>query len=363
MSEHVFNNSKDIGIIGKESVRDMIEINNLERTFKVLNRKAGLKGAFLDLFSRDYKYVKAVNDISMTIRDGEIVGYVGPNGAGKSTTIKMMTGVLKPTAGSILIDGEDPYVNRRAHMKQIGVVFGQRSQLWWSLPVQESFRVLKDMYEVPDDVYEKNLRLFESLVNIKELYAKPVRQLSLGQRMLCEVTAAFLHDPKIVFLDEPTIGLDVSVKDSIRTLIKKLNEEKGTTIVLTSHDTKDIETLCERVIIIDKGTLIFDDKISKLKEMFGRFRTIKLQLTQDSMSYEEIKDYVFAHYSKKQVVISKEEDAEWADLVVNEEQIDFKEVLAQIMRDLKVEDVRMEDVGVEEVIKRIYEGEERGETD
>ena len=334
----------------------MIEINHLERTFKVLNRKEGLKGAFLDLFSRDYRYINAVNDISMEINDGEIVGYVGPNGAGKSTTIKMMTGVLKPTGGSILIDGKDPYSNRREHMKRIGVVFGQRSQLWWSLPVRESFRVLKDMYEVPDEVYEKNLALFESLVNIKELYGKTVRQLSLGQRMLCEVTAAFLHDPKIVFLDEPTIGLDVAVKDSIRTLIKRLNEEKGTTIVLTSHDTKDIETLCERVIIIDKGTLIFDDKISKLKEMFGRFRTIKLQLSENTMQYEEIRDYVFAHYKKKQVVISKEDDNDWVDLVINEEQIDFKEVLSQIMRDLKVQDVRMEDVGVEEVIKRIYEG-------
>ena len=334
----------------------MIEIRNLERRFKVLNRKEGLKGAFLDLFSRDYKYIDAVKDISMTIQDGEIVGYVGPNGAGKSTTIKMMTGVLKPTGGSILIDGKEPYANRREHMKQIGVVFGQRSQLWWSLPVRESFRVLKDMYEVPDDVYEKNLALFESLVNIKDLYGKSVRQLSLGQRMLCEVTAAFLHDPKIVFLDEPTIGLDVAVKDSIRTLIKRLNEEKKTTIVLTSHDTKDIEALCERVIIIDKGTLIFDDKITKLKEMFGRFRTIKLQFADDTMHYEEIRDYVYGHYSKKQVVLSKEKDGEWVDLVINEEQIDFKEVLSQVMRDLNVHDVRMEDVGVEEVIKRIYEG-------
>ncbi|MGN0415570.1 MAG: ATP-binding cassette domain-containing protein [Agathobacter sp.] len=289
----------------------MIEINHLERTFKVLNRKAGLKGAFLDLFSRDYKY------------------------------------------------GKDPYSNRREHMKQIGVVFGQRSQLWWSLPVRESFRVLKDMYEVPDDVYKKNLELFESLVNIKELYAKPVRQLSLGQRMLCEVTAAFLHDPKIVFLDEPTIGLDVAVKDSIRTLIKRLNEEKGTTIVLTSHDTKDIEALCERVIIVDKGTLIFDDGLEKLKEMFGRFRTIRLQLSEESMSYEEIQDYVYAHYKRKQVEVLQAEDGQWTDLVVNEEQIDFKKVLAEVMRDLRVQDVRMEDVGVEEVIKRIYEGEER----
>jgi ABC-2 type transport system ATP-binding protein len=338
----------------------MIEICKLEKTFKVLNRKSGLKGAFLDLFSRDYKYVKAVNDISLSIKDGEIVGYVGPNGAGKSTTIKMMTGVLKPSAGVITIDGKEPYANRRLHMKQIGVVFGQRSQLWWSLPVRESFRVLKDMYEVPDEIYQKNLELVESLVNIQELYGKPVRQLSLGQRMLCEVTAAFLHDPKVVFLDEPTIGLDVSVKDSIRTLIKKLNEEKGTTIVLTSHDTKDIEALCERVIIIDKGTLIFDDSISSLKEMFGRFRTIKLELTEDSSHYEEVCAYIGDHYSTEQVEIIQEEEAGWVSLVVNEEKVAYTKVLTAVMQELQVKDVRMEDVGVEEVIKRIYERSHEG---
>lgn len=334
----------------------MIEIYNLERTFKVLNRKEGLKGAFLDLFSRDYKYVKAVNDISLTIGDGEIVGYVGPNGAGKSTTIKMMTGVLKPSSGTIRIDGKEPYTNRRMHMKRIGVVFGQRSQLWWSLPVRESFRVLKDMYEVPDEVYEKNLALVESLVHIEELYGKPVRQLSLGQRMLCEVTAAFLHDPKVVFLDEPTIGLDVSVKESIRTLIKRLNKERGTTIVLTSHDTKDIEALCERVVIIDQGALIFDNSIEKLKEMFGRFRTIKIELSPDSMSYEEICTYLGTQYSKEQVTIAKEEETGWINLVVNEEKLEFTEILTKVMQELYVNDVRMEDVGVEEVIKRIYEG-------
>lgn len=334
----------------------MIEICNLERTFKVLNRKEGLKGAFLDLFSRDYQYVRAVKDISMTVQDGEIVGYVGPNGAGKSTTIKMMTGVLKPTAGSIMIDGKEPYLNRRQHMRRIGVVFGQRSQLWWSLPVRESFRVLKDMYEVPDEIYQKNLELFESLVNIRELYAKPVRQLSLGQRMLCEVTAAFLHDPAIVFLDEPTIGLDVAVKDSIRTLVKKLNEQKGTTIILTSHDTKDIETLCKRVVIIDKGSLIFDNRIAKLKEMFGRFRTIKIQLAQDAMSYQQVCDYMEERYTKDQVTVLRAQEQGWTDLVVNEEQADFRDILAQVMREMHIQDIRLEDVSVEEVIRRIYEG-------
>lgn len=336
----------------------MIEITNLERTFKVLNRKEGLKGAFMDLFSKDYREVKAVNNISMSIEAGEIVGYVGPNGAGKSTTIKMMTGILKPTGGKIVIDGRVPYDNRRAHMQNIGVVFGQRSQLWWSLPVRESFRVLKEMYAVPDEVYNSNLALVESLVNIKELYGKPVRQLSLGQRMLCEVTAAFLHDPKVVFLDEPTIGLDVAVKDSIRALIRKLNEEKNTTIVLTSHDTKDIEALCDRVVIIDKGTLVFDDHIAQLKQMFGKFRTIKMQPDEQSGSFVAIKEYLEKKYRTEQITVSEDTEDNWIDAVVNEEKVAFTEVLSDIMENLQIHDVKMEDVSVEEVIKRIYEGRE-----
>jgi len=334
----------------------MIEIKNLEKTFKVLNRKEGLKGAVADLFSRDYRYVKAVDDLSLHIEDGEIVGYVGPNGAGKSTTIKMMTGILKPTSGKILISGKEPYENRKEHMQNIGVVFGQRSQLWWSLPVRESFHVLKEIYMVDDVTYKHNLELFESLVNIKELYGKPVRQLSLGQRMLCEVTAAFLHDPKVVFLDEPTIGLDVAVKESIRNLIKKLNEEKKTTIVLTSHDTKDIEALCERVVIIDKGKLVFDNSITQLKQMFGKYRTIKLDLSGKSMDFTEINAKLTSAYKQNEISIVKEDDSLWVSVIVNEEAVAFTTVLNFILTNLSVNDVAMEDVSVEEVIKKIYGG-------
>lgn len=336
----------------------MIEIEHLEKTFKVLKRKPGLKGAVADLFSKDYNYVKAVNDLSLSIGDGEIIGYVGPNGAGKSTTIKMMTGILLPTSGTITIAGDNPAKDRMKHMKNIGVVFGQRSQLWWSLPVMESFRVLKEIYEVKDAAFEKNLALFESMVDIKALYQKPVRQLSLGQRMLCEVAASFLHDPKVVFLDEPTIGLDVSVKDSIRNLIKQLNAEKNTTIVLTSHDTKDIEALCERVAIIDKGKLIFDDPISNLKEMFGKYRTIRINLEGREESKKQIFHKLMETYPSESLRISEdEEDGNWLNIVVNEQRTELTAVLNQVLANFTVNDVQIADVGIEEVIKKIYERE------
>ena len=336
----------------------MIQLENLTKTFKVLNRKEGLRGAVMDLFSRDYRYVTAVDDVSIQIDEGEIIGYVGPNGAGKSTTIKMMTGILQPSSGKIIIDGRQPYQNRREHMRNIGVVFGQRSQLWWSLPVRESFKVLKEMYLVDDDTYARNLKLFESLVDIESLYGKPVRQMSLGQRMLCEVVAAFLHDPKVVFLDEPTIGLDVAVKESIRDLIRHLNEEKNTTIILTSHDTKDIETLCRRVAIIDKGKLIFDNDIDSLKQMFGKYRRIHLTLdTEEAYSHREkyLSDLLKEFYTSEQVCIVNTEN-EKTILEVDEEKVRVKEVLPILLDNLPIQDLGIEDVSMEEVIKKIYAG-------
>lgn len=333
----------------------MIEVNHLTKTFKVLKRREGLKGAFADLFSKDYEYVTAVKDVSVSIGRGEIIGYVGPNGAGKSTTIKMMTGILKPTSGEIVIDNREPYKNRREHMGKIGVVFGQRSQLWWSLPVRESFKVLKEIYRIEDAVYQENLRLFEKLVDIESLYAKPVRQMSLGQRMLCEVVASFLHNPSVVFLDEPTIGLDVAVKDSIRNLIRQLNKEKGTTIILTSHDTKDIESLCKRVAIIDKGCMIFDDSIDNLKQMFGKYRTIKIKVENQKEMFGRAEQIMGSLFSMQQVKVSQEGE-DGLSFVVNEQETDMKTVLEAVLNNFSFLDLEMQDVGVEEVIKRIYEG-------
>ena len=203
-----------------------ILMKNLCKDFKVLNRHEGLKGSLKDLFSRDYKTVSAVKDVSLSIDRGEIIGYLGPNGAGKSTTIKMMTGVLEPTSGEILVNGVIPYKNRTKNAENIGVVFGQRSQLWWSLPLIESFKLLRDIYLVPEKQYQDTLELYHSLVDIEPILHKPVRQMSLGQRTLSDILASFLHNPSIVFLDEPTIGLDVSMKDKIRSLILGLNQEK-----------------------------------------------------------------------------------------------------------------------------------------
>lgn len=203
-----------------------IQLKQVSKEFKILNRRQGLKGSIRDLFSRDYNIIKAVNSVSMDIMQGEIVGYLGPNGAGKSTTIKMMTGVLEPTSGEIMVNGRIPYRNRTQNAQEIGVVFGQRSQLWWALPVIESFGILKDIYQIEDKAYKDLLDYYDSLVDVKSLYKKPVRQLSLGQRTLCDILAAFLHNPSVVFLDEPTIGLDVSMKSKIRDLIKSLNQGK-----------------------------------------------------------------------------------------------------------------------------------------
>ncbi len=242
----------------------IIKIKDITKEFKVLNHREGLKGSIQDLFSRDYKIVRAVDHINMDVEVGEIVGYLGPNGAGKSTTIKMMTGVLQPTSGEILVGGTIPYKNRSKNAQGIGVVFGQRSQLWWALPLIESFRLLKDIYQIQDEKYNEMLDLYQSLVNIKPLLHKPVRQMSLGQRTLSDILAAFLHDPKIVYLDEPTIGLDVSMKSKIRTLIQALNEKKHTTVILTTHDMGDVDALCRRIVIIDHGKMLYDDDISNL---------------------------------------------------------------------------------------------------
>jgi ABC-2 type transport system ATP-binding protein len=242
----------------------MIEVNSLTKEFKMYTQKQGFLGSMTTLFSREYELVRAVDQISFRIQPGQKVGYMGANGAGKSTTIKMLTGIMTPTSGECIVHNIVPYKERQKNAKNIGVVFGQRTQLWWDLPVNDSFTILKRIYEIPDPVYDKNMKLFKELLNIDKLSAIPVRKLSLGERMRAEIVAALLHDPKVVFLDEPTIGLDVILKESIRAIFNKINKEVGTTIVLTSHDTDDIKEICERVIIVDKGKKIFDDKMENL---------------------------------------------------------------------------------------------------
>ncbi len=326
----------------------IIEIKNVSKEFKVLNRREGLKGSLKDLFSRDYKTVKAVDNISMTIEQGEIVGYLGPNGAGKSTTIKMMTGVLEPTSGEILVGGNVPYNNRSKNAQEIGVVFGQRSQLWWALPLVESFKLLKDIYQIPDEKYESILKLYRSLVDIEPLLHKPVRQMSLGQRTLSDILAAFLHDPKIVFLDEPTIGLDVSMKAKIRTLIHALNKEKNTTVILTTHDMGDVDALCRRIVIIDKGKMLYDNDIEHLKGFFGSYRTLKLRIDGDMQ--EQAK-----HIQKELPEFSVSADDEWISVLVDEEKAKVIDVLGKLQHSYNIRDMQLEEISTEEVIKKIYE--------
>lgn len=326
----------------------IIQIKNVTKEFKVLNRREGLKGSLKDLFSRDYKIVRAVDNISMDIEQGEIVGYLGPNGAGKSTTIKMMTGVLEPTYGEILVGGNIPYQNRSKNAQEIGVVFGQRSQLWWALPLIESFKLLKDIYQISDSDYEGMIDLYKSLVDIEPLLHKPVRQMSLGQRTLSDILAAFLHNPKIVFLDEPTIGLDVSMKSKIRILINALNKEKNTTVILTTHDMGDVDALCQRIVIIDKGKMLYNNDIEHLKGFFGSYRTLKIRIDGDLKQQAEV-------IQKELPDFSVSDDEEWISILVDEEKSKVMEVLNQIQKLHEIRDMQLEEISTEDVIKKIYE--------
>ncbi|MCL1788097.1 MAG: ATP-binding cassette domain-containing protein [Defluviitaleaceae bacterium] len=243
----------------------MITVQHLNKTFRVRKRQAGFGRAVRALFSREYELVHALKDVSFTIGDGEMVGYIGPNGAGKSTTIKVMCGVLTPDSGVCDINGRTPWKNRIAHVRDIGVVFGQRSQLWWDVPIIDSFELIRDIYKTDPAVYKRNLDELVETLDLSEILKTPARSLSLGQRMRCEIVASLLHDPKILFLDEPTIGLDALSKLAVRQFIKKLNEEKGTTVLLTTHDMQDIEALTERIILIGRGQILLDGSLMDLK--------------------------------------------------------------------------------------------------
>ena len=242
----------------------MIVVQNINKTFRVAKRHAGFSYAVKALFSREYETIHALNDISFTVNDGEMVGYIGPNGAGKSTTIKIMCGVLTPDNGICRIDGRIPWKERIAHVREIGVVFGQRSQLWWDVPVADSFELIRDIYKVDNREYNKNLDELTTLLGLGEILKTPARSLSLGQRMRCEIAGSLLHNPRILFLDEPTIGLDAVSKIAVRQFIKDLNETHGTTVILTTHDMQDIEALTERILLIGKGRILLDDSLEEL---------------------------------------------------------------------------------------------------
>lgn len=244
----------------------MITMENVCKSYKVAKRNAGFGEACKALFHREYEEIHALDHVSFSIDDGEMVGYIGPNGAGKSSTIKILSGILTPDSGTVLVDGRIPYKNRIEHVREIGVVFGQRSQLWWDVPVIDSFELLKDIYSIPDEKYRSNLEELTELLNLKELLRSPARQLSLGQRMRCEIAASLLHSPRILFLDEPTIGLDAVSKLAVREFIQKQNEIHKTTVILTTHDMQDIEALSKRIILIGKGKILMDGTLDDIKK-------------------------------------------------------------------------------------------------
>lgn len=243
----------------------MITLEHVRKTYKVSKRDAGFLSACKSLFRKEYELIHALDDVSFTISDGEMVGYIGPNGAGKSSTIKILSGILTPEEGTCLVDGLIPWKNRTQHVKNIGVVFGQRSQLWWDVPVMDSFELLKEIYQVDKHSFAHTLEELTDMLNLTELLKTPVRQLSLGQRMRCEIAASLLHNPKILFLDEPTIGLDAVSKLAVRDFILKLNKEKNTTVILTTHDMQDIEALTSRIILIGKGSILLDGTIEDIR--------------------------------------------------------------------------------------------------
>ena len=262
----------------------VIRVENLVKEFRRPRKQEGRFGTIRTLFTRQFDSVRAVDQVSFAIEPGELVGYIGPNGAGKSTTIKMMTGILVPTSGTVEVGGLVPWRERERNAMQIGVVFGQRSQLWWDLPLIESFNLIAKLYRVPDAKYKGNLDRFIALLDMEEFLERPVRQLSLGQRMRGDLAASMLYEPQILYLDEPTIGLDVVAKENMRIFIEEMNRDSGTTIVLTTHDLADVERLCRRLILIDHGHVLYDGAVEQLKTKYAPHRILVVELEPDAVS-------------------------------------------------------------------------------
>lgn len=329
----------------------MIYVKDLKKEFKKTIKEPGLKGSIKALFKPDKEIIKAVDGISFSVEKGEMLGFIGPNGAGKSTVIKMLTGILTPTSGICRINGQIPQENRKKYVKEIGVVFGQRTQLWWDLALRETYAVLKEIYEVPDDMYKKRMAFLNEVLELDSFITSPVRTLSLGQRMRADIAASLLHSPKVLFLDEPTIGLDVVVKDNIRNAIKKINEEDGTTVILTTHDLSDIELLCERIVMIDKGKKVFDGEISELKHNFGQMRTLRFELQKaadiDLLDYQK-------KFSATQDDIEIESDGALISVRFNSDVVSVEDMLSYTLSQVHVKDINVTDADIEDIIRRIY---------
>ena len=281
--------------------------------------------------------------MNFTLERGELVGYIGANGAGKSTTIKMLTGILVPTSGHIDVMGLTPYRHRKENTRRIGVVFGQRTQLWWDLPVIDSFELLKHIYEIPQNLYKQNLEFFSELLQLQPFLSTPVRSLSLGQRMRCDLTAALLHNPEILYLDEPTIGLDVVAKEQVRQFLRQVNAERQVTVILTTHDLNDVEKVCQRLVIIDSGKIIYDGGIDALKKRYGKTRMLIVDLAQ---AYSDIQ--------LEEVDLTRR-DGNRIWLAFDRDTISASEVIAQLTARYEIQDLTISEPEIEEIVRRIYE--------
>ena len=328
----------------------LISVRSLSKHFRTFHRREGVWGGIVNLFHREYRTVKAVDQISFDIEPGEIVGYIGPNGAGKSTTIKMLTGILVPSSGELHSNGFVPWRQRTSYVKTIGVVFGQRTQLWWDIAVIESFKLLRRIYDVSQRDFDERMEKFNQILGIKDYLHTPVRKLSLGERMRCDLAAALLHNPPLLFLDEPTIGLDVVAKDHIRQFLRAINEQYRTTVLLTTHDLDDIEELCRRIMIIDHGSLLYDGPLAQLKQKLLRTKQVKFvlrdkeqaaslfALERDGLKVEPVDEMTFR-------------------IRFDRSRFPTADLIRQILSSVEVRDLLIEDEPIEEIIKRIYAGE------
>lgn len=319
-----------------------IEVKHITKTFKVAVKKNGLLEALKAFFHREYKYVEAVKDISFSIEKGEIIGYIGPNGAGKSTTIKILSGILTPDSGECKIGKMTPWKNRKDYVKKIGVVFGQRSQLWWDIPAEDTFDLLKDIYDLDEKDYQKTKQELIEKLNLKDIINVPVRQLSLGQRMRCEIAASLLHEPEILFLDEPTIGLDAISKQLVRDFVKQINKEKKTTIILTTHDMTDIEALAKRIILIGNGQVLYDGSLQKLKNNYATKKYIKVK-TNTSIT------------EKIPGVLKKEKTKDGYNFIIDSKKLNISEFLNDISKKAQIEDVEIDNENLDNMIVNLYE--------
>ncbi len=321
----------------------IITVSNLHKRFKVLKHHRGALGALRNLFTREFTWVHAVDGISFTVQPGELVGYIGPNGAGKSTTIKMLTGLLVPTAGELRVQEQVPWKSRRSYVANIGVVFGQRTTLWWDLPVIESLNLLQYIYHIPEAVFRTNLDEFKVLLDLDPFLDTPVRALSLGQRMRADLCAALIHNPPLLFLDEPTIGLDVIAKERIRKFIQAVNRERGTTVILTTHDLNDVEKLCQRVMIIDHGKLLFDGALSALRNRFSTTRVLVVDMAE---AYAEVGIEGARVIARENAQVTYQFDRN---------AITASELIGRLSARYRIRDLTVTKPAIEDTIRRIYE--------